>query len=78
MKAMPRTEIGDIMRDVLREYHEYVSLPHWGPAYVTHMQYSRYPTFGFIITPFDKRRGVQHIARRSWDDKFWEFSEIPF
>lgn len=73
-----RTEAGDMMREILREYHEYVSLPYWGPAYVKPTLYSAYPDYAFIVTPFRKYVRRQFIVHKQWSTQFWIFEEIPF
>jgi hypothetical protein len=75
---VPRTEIGDIMREILRQYHEYIALPYEGAAYVKPAHYSSYPNYAFILTPFEKRYEKQFMVHREFIYDFWIFTEIPF
>lgn len=71
--------MGDMMREILHDYHAYVQdWGYYGPAYVKPMTYSTAQFPGFILTPFSKRLGKQYDVRRSHDDTYWQFMEIPF
>jgi hypothetical protein len=74
---MPRTEIGDRMREVLRDYHEYVDYGYGGPVYVKPAMYSSYPNYAFVVTPF-KRWGKQFMVQKHPSTQLWIFEEIPF
>ncbi len=72
-------ELGDMMREILREYHECIEQPTWvRGVYVKPAMYASYPFMAFILSPFDMRHGKQFMVRRSYDNMWWEFQEIPF
>lgn len=73
-----RTETGDMMREILREYREHIALPYEGAAYVKPAHYCVYPHYAFILTPFEKRYEKQFMVHRDFTHDFWIFTVIPF
>jgi hypothetical protein len=75
------TELGDMMREIIRDYHKYIEPVNIGGAvYVRAMHYENPRSLSFLIKPFGtyKRIRKEYLVFRSYDNVMWEFHEIPF
>jgi hypothetical protein len=82
-----KTKIGDMMREILSDYHEYIGHGHLnGSMYVKRFGENTlvWPIYRwsicFHLIPFGSYKHVrkEYTVKRSYDDEYWEFSEIPF
>lgn len=76
-----KSGFGEMMREILRDYHEVVAVPYTeGAMYVKPMHYSNPRSLSFIVKPFGSHKNLrkEYLVFRSYDDALWEFHEIPF
>lgn len=75
------SEFGDMMREILRDYHNNIgSVYNGGAMYVKPMFHSSDRSLSFLVKPFGsfKHLRKEYLVFRSYDGALWEFHEIPF
>lgn len=75
------SEFGEMMREILRDYHEVVAVPYTeGAMYVKPATYASARSLAFIVKPYGSycQLRKEYLVFRSYDDALWEFHEIPF
>ena len=72
-------EIGHMMRDILHEYHNHVSLPYHPVAmYIKPAPHMHYMSPAFILTPIHDRHEHQFVVYLDRSPMSWIFMVVPF